>query len=121
MKHILVVDDDESFREFVRIALRTQDYAVDTAADGAEALDKVRQDPPSLLLLDLMMPVMDGWQFVDACRKEPGCEQVPIVIMSAGQRANAAGALQAQAFLAKPFGPSDLFQVVERVKRQTAQ
>ena len=90
MQHALVVDDDDHIREFISIALREEDYAVETAADGAEALDKVRQDPPSVLLLDLMMPIMDGWSFMENCRRDALCDQVPVVIMSAGQRVKAA-------------------------------
>jgi CheY-like chemotaxis protein len=116
MKHILVVDDDEDIREFVSMALRLEDYPVETAAHGAEALRKVRQDPPSLVLLDLMMPVMDGWKFVQTCRNEGLCQQVPVVVMSASARAQAAEELQAHAFLAKPFDLDELFQVVQRFR-----
>src|SRR6188508_1781034 len=59
---ILVVDDERNIVQLARLYLRNEGYQVETAANGREALDKVRQTSPSLILLDLMMPVMDGWE-----------------------------------------------------------
>jgi CheY-like chemotaxis protein len=69
---------------------------------------------PQLILLDLMMPVLDGWGFLQACRLERLCDNIPIIIMSAGKRAAEVEELQADAFLPKPFDLDEMLAVVER-------
>ena len=64
MNHILIVDDDPAIRDVVSDILEMSDYCVKTACNGAEALDHIRDDRPAAVLLDLMMPVMDGWEFL---------------------------------------------------------
>jgi CheY-like chemotaxis protein len=88
-QHILVVDDDPAIRDVVADILEMSDYAVRTAANGAEALEKIRAEPPAAVLLDLMMPVMNGWDFLRACRTETICARIPIAIMSAARDARA--------------------------------
>ena len=102
-KSLLVVDDDPGIRTFMSIALRMEGYAVDTAADGAEALDKARLSHPDAIVLDLMMPVMDGRDFIKAWRSEPADTQAPVLVMSAGDTRLASDEPGVQAFLAKPF------------------
>jgi CheY-like chemotaxis protein len=77
-----VVDDDPTTREVVTEMLEALDYTVETARDGAEALEKVRRHRPDVVLLDLTMPVMDGPRFLQACRAEMGCGDLPVIIMS---------------------------------------
>jgi CheY-like chemotaxis protein len=116
VQHILVVDDDPAIRDVVADILEISDYAVQTAVNGAEALEKIRQDQPAAVLLDLMMPVMNGWEFLRACRQESPCADVPIVVMSAARDASdVADELGAQAFLAKPFELDSVLSVVEQV------
>ena len=92
------------------------DYCVKTACNGAEALDRIRDDRPSAVLLDLMMPVMDGWEFLREYNDEASLAPVPVVIMSAAQDASrAVDALGAQAFLAKPFEIETMLAIVGRV------
>jgi two-component system, OmpR family, response regulator len=102
-KSILIVDDDAGIRSFMALALRLEGFAVDTAADGAEALDKARRDRPDAIVLDLMMPTMDGHDFIRAWHAEPSDARAPVVVMSAGDGPLSADALGAQAVLAKPF------------------
>src|SRR3712207_4020930 len=83
MKRILVVDDDPSISYTVSDILREEGYQVEAAPNGREALRKMRELLPDAVLLDLMMPVMDGWAFARACRQEPTYQDVPIVVMSA--------------------------------------
>ena len=109
---VLVVDDDPDIRGFISLALGMDGYEVREARNGRDALDKASGQQPDLILLDLQMPVMDGWQFIGACRADQVCSDVPIVIMSAGHRVGEAGKLGATAFLAKPFDMDDLSQVV---------
>jgi CheY-like chemotaxis protein len=115
VSHVMVVDDDPMLREIIGEVLEDAGYVVEAAADGAEALEKVRDHPPAALLLDLMMPVMSGWQFMEACRAESLCPDVPVLIMSAGHRAAVAEYLGARGFLAKPFDIERLLAEVERL------
>ena len=116
VQHILVVDDDPAIRDVVADILEISDYPVDTAVNGAEALEKIRRERPAAVLLDLMMPVMNGWEFLRACRKEPPCAHVPVVVMSAARDAsNVVDELGAQAFLPKPFELDTILSVVGQV------
>src|SRR5215211_8502819 len=81
--YVLVVDDDPAIRGLVGDALRGEGYAVDLAAHGREALDAMRARRPATVILDLMMPVMDGFSFMEACHQEALCDGVPIVVISA--------------------------------------
>jgi CheY-like chemotaxis protein len=116
VNHILVVDDDAAIRDVVADILQMSDYVVKTAANGAEALDQVRAEQPAAVLLDLMMPVMDGWEFLRRCRECTPCASVPVVVMSAAHdAAEAASVLGAQGYLAKPFDMDKVLDVVDRL------
>src|SRR5947207_15088069 len=80
--YVLVVDDDPAIRGLVADALRGEGYSVDLAAHGREALDAMRARCPMTVVLDLMMPVMDGFSFMEACHAEQLCGGVPIVVIS---------------------------------------
>ncbi|MCJ2009533.1 hybrid sensor histidine kinase/response regulator [Methylobacterium sp. J-092] len=80
---VLVVDDDAEMRERLRTVLERNGWSVREAGDGAEALDKVREATPRLVLLDLTMPVMDGFSFLHRLRGMPGCAEIPVVVLSA--------------------------------------
>ncbi|HOG47143.1 MAG TPA: response regulator [Anaerolineae bacterium] len=115
---VLVVDDDQGILDFVSDLLTDEGYDVAEAADGAEALTMAREQPPALILLDMRMPVMDGWQFADKYRAEPG-PHAPILVMTAARdAADIAADIHAQGYLAKPFNLDDLLSVVERHARQ---
>ncbi len=109
---ILVVDDDESILEFVNLALSEDGYEVMTARDGKEAMQTVQRVPPDVILLDMHMPVMNGWEFA-ASYSQRSDNHAKIVVLTAGH--NAAGAAQeiaADAFLPKPFNLDQLLDVV---------
>jgi DNA-binding response OmpR family regulator len=116
VNHILIVDDDPAIRDVVSDILEMADYCVKTACNGAEALDLIRDDRPSAVLLDLMMPVMDGWEFLREYKDTASAMPVPVVIMSAAQDASqAVDELGAQALLAKPFEIETILAIVGRV------
>lgn len=111
---ILVVDDDEGICEFVKMALGDAGYEVATAENGRAALDLLASWQPSLILLDMRMPRMDGWEFSRAYRQTPE-PHVPIVVVTAARdAAQSAAEIQADAHLAKPFRLADLIQIVRR-------
>ena len=112
---ILVVDDDPSILTTVCEILDLEGYPVETAANGAEALRAVERSRPSLVLLDMRMPVLDGWGFARAL-KERGLE-LPILVMTAAQNARRwAEEIGADGHLAKPFELPDLLDAVERLR-----
>jgi DNA-binding response OmpR family regulator len=112
MTRILVVEDEEPLCKLLAVALKDDGHEVITAESGFEALDKARQAPPNLLLLDLVFPEMDAVTFVEHYRQLPGCANSPIIIMSATYR-GAPVVLDAQAFIPKPF---DLDQLLATVR-----
>ena len=113
--YVLIVDDDPAIRGLMGDALRSEGYAVDLAAHGAEALDAMRARRPSTVLLDLMMPVMDGFTFLEICHRERLCIDVPIVVISAVQDAlERVSELPVHACMAKPFDLEELVRLVSR-------
>ena len=111
--HVLVVDDDDAIREIVQEILEDEGYHVSTAANGREALAQVAVSPPDVVLLDLNMPVLDGWQTHARLREQQLA--IPVVYMTAGQRAqHEAERHQAAGYLAKPFDLAHLLATVER-------
>ena len=82
-QRVLVVEDDEATQELVQKHLTKEGWQVVAASNGREALERLTQGPPDLVLLDLMMPEMDGFEFLEAFRKQPGCAQITVVVMTA--------------------------------------
>lgn len=110
---ILVIDDDDAIRLTVVDVLESEGYAVATAANGAEGLRMVDQVRPALVLLDMRMPVLDGWGFAKALRERGAA--VPIVVVTAAHDAHRwAREIDAAAVVAKPFDLTDLLDAVER-------
>ncbi len=107
-RRILVVDGDPDTRTFLRFALEDEGYRVETAGDGREALGKVRRDPPDVILLDLVMPAMDGWSFLATQRMSSAACRAPVLAMSGIGGRYLARELGAADFLAKPFDPDAL-------------
>jgi CheY-like chemotaxis protein len=100
---VLVVDDDPDILDAICDILEGEGYRVSRARHGVEALEKVRHERPSLILLDLMMPVMDGMAFAHALREQKLAEDVPIIVISADGNPQKAASVGARGFLAKPF------------------
>jgi len=116
-KRILVVEDNFVTREALLMVLSEQGYEVEGAADGHEALACLEQrEQPGLILLDLAMPRMNGWQFLEQRQRNPGLAGIPVIVLSAEDRAVGSGVrcLGADDFLSKPVDPEVLLQVVER-------
>jgi two-component system, chemotaxis family, chemotaxis protein CheY len=111
---VLVVDDDEAIRTLVRELLADEGYGVITAEDGAQALQMLDGQEPDLILLDMRMPVMDGWALASAYRERPA-QSAPIIVVTAATDARrTATEVNAAGYLGKPFDLDDLIAVVER-------
>ena len=108
---VLVIDDDAAIRSAVRDVLESEGIAVETASNGADALEKVSRQRPRLVLLDMRMPVLDGWGFASALR-ERGLA-LPVVVMTAAADASRwADEIGAIGVVAKPFGVAELVNAV---------
>lgn len=118
LAHILVVEDDRDIRESVTEVLEDEGYVVTAAADGREALDRLQSasPPPALILLDLMMPVMSGYQFREEQLKLPAYAGIPVLIVTADVNARAkVESLKAAGFMQKPVKIQPLLDLVEQL------
>lgn len=113
---VLVVDDDLDLLEVTCFVLESEGIGVETARNGAQALELLRTGrPPGLVLLDLMMPVMNGWQFLDEVAKIPSLATIPVVVLTAAEPDEVPGAVEV---LHKPIDLKSLIEVVERHLRE---
>lgn len=110
MTRILVVDDELDIAEAVRAVLEAEGYKVEIAADGRQCLQLLREQRPDLLLLDVMMPVIDGFGVLDEMKNEG--LRVPVVMMSAIRPEGRLAEYEVQAFLKKPFQLETLLDAV---------
>jgi CheY-like chemotaxis protein len=111
--YILVVDDDADLRDTLLMLLKQNGFTAKAAANGRAALDEVNAERPSLVLLDLMMPEMNGWQFVEHVRQDPRLGSLPIVIMTA-HKPDGLPALPSEDVLHKPFNVAQLLATIDR-------
>ena len=115
---ILIADDEASIRDLARLYLEKEGFRVRTAEDGVAALDEVRRDPPALLILDLMMPRIDGWE---VCRRVRAEGNLPILMLTArDQDIDKIVGLEmgADDYLTKPFNPRELVARVRAILRR---
>ncbi len=110
MSKLLIVDDEVAILEALTDILSVEGYEVATAANGAEGLKRAGEERPDLILLDLMMPVMDGQEMLRRLKESPDLRAIPVVVMSAGRVSKSE--LQGSRFLAKPFELDDLLDTV---------
>jgi CheY-like chemotaxis protein len=107
---VLIVDDDEAIRESLELVLQDDNHRTAAAADGRAALEWLRHNrPPCLILLDLMMPIVDGWQVIESLRQDERLAHVPIVVITAFSR-NLGNAAKLP-ILRKPIELRDLLKV----------
>jgi two-component system response regulator MprA len=114
---VLIVDDEEAILDMLREFLAAEGYEVGVARDGVDALDAVAKRSPSVILLDMKMPRMDGWRFAEELRKRG--HDVPVIVMTAAHNARqSADEIRANDHLAKPFASLD--EVLAKVERLQA-
>jgi CheY-like chemotaxis protein len=111
-REVVVVEDDVDAREALSKLLASHGYSVTSAGNGREALDYLRRSYlPGLIILDLMMPLMDGWEFLEHQSRDPALLDIPVVVLSATAPHQP---LTAKAILMKPVQPKELFKMIER-------
>ena len=116
---VLVVDDDAGVREVVRINLEMEGYTVREAANAEEGLAAVEDDAPDLILLDVMMPEVDGWEMLRRVQ-EHGLGSIPVIMFSGKvdeAAADEAAKRGVQAFIGKPFDPQQLIESTKQLLR----
>jgi excisionase family DNA binding protein len=115
---VLIVDDDERVREYVRVNLEAEGYEVREAGSADEGLSALGERSPDLILLDVMMPQVDGWETLRRIQEHTGVGAIPVIMFSGQVDAESAGEAEqrgAQGFIGKPFDPRSL---IESTKQQ---
>jgi two-component system alkaline phosphatase synthesis response regulator PhoP/two-component system response regulator VicR len=117
-KRILVVDDERHIVRLVQVNLERLGYEVAVAYDGIEALEKVKEEKPDLIILDTMMPYMDGFEVIQALKKDPETREIHIIMLSETvdkEDVFRGWGCGVDAWLTKPFNPLDLLDMIRRI------
>jgi len=115
---ILIADDDPIIIKLLQVNLEMEGYDVVTAQDGQDAVEKAGKENPDLVMLDIMMPRMDGWAARQALLADPALKDIPVIFLSArAQQADLRKGYEAGVaeYITKPFDPVDLLDVVQKV------
>ncbi len=115
---ILIVDDDDRLREFVRVNLEMEGYAVREAANAGEGLTALEDESPDLILLDVMMPQVDGWEMLRRVQERHGVGAIPVIMFSGKvdeAALNTVASRGAQGLIGKPFNPQDLIESTKQL------
>ena len=114
MPTVLVVDDDADVREMLELFLTHSGFEIRSAANGAQALERMREKRPCVVLLDLMMPVMTGWQFRERQLEDPALASVPVVVITAAYDHKSVGRQLGLPCLSKPVDLEELVTIVHQ-------
>jgi len=115
---VLVVDDDPVIQKLLQVNFEMEGYRVITASDGVEGLDRARSERPDIVILDVMMPKMNGLEVASALKGDPATSSIPIILLSAkAQEADVQAGRQtgAEDYVTKPFDPLELLERVARL------
>lgn len=118
MRRVLVAEDDQDIARLIALQLRHQGFQVSLAPDGAEALSQARSEQPDVILLDWMMPVMDGLETMGVLKSDPALSRIPVIMMTAkarNQDIQTGLTAGAAAYLIKPFPLEDLVIAIQDV------
>jgi DNA-binding response OmpR family regulator len=116
-KKILIVDDEQNLVELLKFRLEANGYIVEAAFDGEEGLKAIREKRPDLVILDVMMPKMHGYDVCRASKKNARTRSIPIILLTARAQkkdVDEAAACGADAWIAKPFEPKELLSQIEK-------
>lgn len=117
-RHILLAEDEDHIARLVAFKLQREGYVITIARNGQEAIDQLQARPWCLLILDVMMPICDGWEVLRRARAEPRLDGVAVLMLTAkgySQDVTNAAELGATEFIKKPFEPANLAAVVKRL------
>ncbi|MGB2875160.1 MAG: response regulator [Gaiellaceae bacterium] len=115
---VLIVDDDPRLREYIRVNLEMEGYSVREAGSAEEGLAVLEESTPDLVLLDVMMPEVDGWEMLRRVQERHGVGTIPVIMFSGKvdeQEASEAAQRGAQAFIGKPFNPQQLIDQTKQL------
>jgi excisionase family DNA binding protein len=115
---VLIVDDDERLREYIRVNLEAEGYVVREAASAEEGLAALDEESPDLILLDVMMPKVDGWEMLQRVHEKHGVGAIPVIMFSGKvdeRAADEASSRGVQAFIGKPFDPRALIESTKQL------
>ena len=115
---VLIVDDDEKLREYVRVNLEMEGYTVREAGSAEEGLQVLEETTPHLVLLDVMMPEVDGWEMLRRVQEQHGLGTIPVIMFSGKvdePAADEAASRGAQGFIGKPFNPQELIDQTKQL------
>jgi CheY-like chemotaxis protein len=116
-RSVMVVEDDGVIRGLLSIAMEDEGFEVSTAIDGQDALEKLHGVLPNVIVTDLQMPRVNGWQFVNALRREPRTRNISVIVVSAQLGQLTAEDLHVQGCMSKPFNLDTLFALLDEVLR----
>lgn len=117
-KTILIVEDEQNLVELLKFRLEANGYKVETAFDGVEGLSKIDKLKPDLVILDIMMPKMHGYEVCRRAKKDEKTKNIPIIILTArtqNRDMEQAKATGADFFISKPFEPADLLEEIKKL------
>ena len=123
-KHVLAVDDENNIRRLIEVNLLRAGYRVTSAADGEEALRKVREDRPDLVVSDVMMPKIDGFELLRRLKADPETSDIPVLLLTAkaqNQDIFAGWAGGVHGYLTKPFNPGELLTWIKKTLESLAE
>ena len=123
MPRILAVDDEPNIVRLIEVNLTRHGYQVETASNGVQALEKIRASRPDLVVSDVMMPEMDGFELLSTIRRDPALESLPVIMLTAKtQDKNVMEGYSrgADMYLTKPFNPAELLAFVKRILQSSA-
>jgi DNA-binding response OmpR family regulator len=115
---VLIVDDDDRLREYVRVNLEMEGYAVREASSAEEGLSVLEEATPDLILLDVMMPHVDGWEMLQRVQERHGVGAIPVIMFSGKLDARSAAEATsrgAKGFVGKPFNPQELIEQTKQL------
>ena len=115
MKKILIVEDDASTSSLLKAYLIEKKLDADIAQDGLDALEKIKKSVPHLILLDVMMPRMDGYGFIRELKKDPKMRALPVIVLTAREMMRDVFVQEGvKDFVSKPFEPDELFKIISK-------
>ncbi|NQV04100.1 MAG: response regulator [Candidatus Omnitrophica bacterium] len=120
-KRILIVDDEDDLRNMLKFRLEAMDYDVSEAVDGQEGLDKARSDRPDLIILDLMLPKIDGFKVCRMLKFDEKYKHIPIIMFTARAQEKdkqIGKEMGAEAYITKPFDPDILLDKIRELLKQ---